>query len=75
MKKKIAALSVILSLSIFSLVGCSSEYPIIKIYNSIWSYDETDINVGDKYRMKDYTKDYNDNECTVTIHFESVDKK
>lgn len=74
MRRRIIAM-ILVVMAIFSLAGCSSKYPKIKIYNSEFSENNTEISVGDRYKLKDYDKSYTDDGCEVTIYFENATKE
>lgn len=70
MKKKILALILTLLMS-FSLVGCNSDYPKVKVLHSTYTSETTVIDIGSDYKLKDYQKVTNDDgSCSVTINFE-----
>lgn len=73
MKKRIIS-AIFASLLVFSLVGCGSEYPYVKISQSALE-NETKIKVGDQYQLLDYDKEYTENGCIVKVNFVNKQKE
>jgi len=73
MKKRIIPIIFALLL-VFSLVGCGSEYPYVKISQSALE-NETKIKVGDQYQLLDYDKEYTENGCIVKVNFVNKQKE
>lgn len=73
MKKRII-LAIFALLLVFSLVGCGSEYPYVKISQSALE-NETKIKVGDQYQLLDYDKKYTENGCIVKVNFINKQKE
>lgn len=73
MKKRIIS-AIFALLLVFSLVGCGSEYPYVKISQSALE-NETKIKVGDQYQLLDYDKEYTENGCIVKVNFVNKQKE
>ena len=70
MKNKILILLMVCGIMVAG-GGCGLDNPYnrIKIIRNGWSSDNVNIEIDNDVKFKDFTKEYTEDGCTVTIHY------
>ena len=67
-----AIILIILSCAMFCMAGCEKSGDFVSVQTgNMFIFDDVNIPIKESYNFFDYTKDYKDNDCIITLRFKN----